>query len=123
VRAIHRNTTKYLSSAILVGAVVAATSGPAGATTKRLNLLSAYRATIAATSAKETLSEVVVAGGMRETVNGSGVTNSQGDGSFALQAAGQSVDTVVDNGTLYLKVPATSTGRARRLHTLSLRSI
>jgi hypothetical protein len=121
VRAIHRNTTKYLSSAILVGAVVAATSGPAGATTKRLNLLSAYRATIAATSAKETLSEVVVAGGMR--VNGSGVTNSQGDGSFALQAAGQSVDTVVDNGTLYLKVPATSTGRARRLHTLSLRSI
>jgi hypothetical protein len=82
--------------------------------------LSAYRAIIAATSAKETLSEVVVEGGMRETVNGSGVTNSQGDSSFALQAAGQSVDTVVDNGTLYLKIPATSTGRALHLHTLSL---
>jgi hypothetical protein len=108
VRAIYRNTSKYLSSAILVGAVVVASSGTAGAATKRVNLLTAYRATIAATSAKESLSEVVVAGGTRETVNGSGVTNSQGDGAFNLQAAGQSIDTVVDNGTLYLKVPPTS---------------
>jgi hypothetical protein len=109
VRAIHRKTTKYFSAAILAGAVAAASSGPAGATTKRVSLLSAYRATIAATSAKETLSEVVVAGGTRETVNGSGVTDSQGNGSFNLEAAGQAIDTVVDNGTLYLKVPATST--------------
>jgi hypothetical protein len=108
VRAIPQKTTKYFSAALLAGAVVAAASGPAGATTKRVSLLSAYRATVAATSAKETLSEVVVAGGTRETVNGSGVTDSQGDGSFSLQVADQSIDTVVDNGTLYLKVPATS---------------
>jgi hypothetical protein len=107
VRAIHRKTSQYFSAAFLVGAVVAASSGPAGATTKRVSLLSAYRATIAATSAKETLSEVVVAGGTRETVNGSGTTDSQGNSSFTLQAAGQSIDIVVDNGTLYLKVPAT----------------
>jgi hypothetical protein len=108
VRAIPRTATKCLGVALFAGAVVAASGGSAGATTKRIDFLAAYRATIAANSAKEALSEVVVAGGTRQTVSGSGVTDSQGDGSFTLQAAGQTIDTVIDNGILYLKAPPTS---------------
>ena len=106
--AIRRKTTKYFGAVILVAAAVAASGGSAGATTKRVNLSAAYRATITATSVRETLSEVVAANGTRETLNGSGVIDSQGDGSFNLQVAGETIDTVIDNGTLYYQVPATT---------------
>jgi hypothetical protein len=42
------------------------------------------------------------------TVSGSGVADSKGNGSFSLQAAGQSIDIVVNNDVLYVKVPASS---------------
>lgn len=104
----RRTATKYLSAVVLVAAVGVASGGLAGATTKRVNLSAAYRATIAAPSVKETFSEALVANGTHLTLNGSGVSDSRGNGSFILQEAGESIDTVVDNGTEYLKVPAMS---------------
>jgi hypothetical protein len=108
VLARYRKTTECFSAAILLCVVILTSGGSAGATTKRVSLSAAYRATIAATSVRETLSQVIVADGARETLNGSGVSDSQGDGSFVLQLAGETIDTVIDNGTLYYKLPATS---------------
>jgi hypothetical protein len=85
-----------------------ATSGIAGAAANSVDLKSSYQATIAATSAKETLNEVVEAGGKRVTVAGSGVADAHGNGSFTLHAQGQTIAMVLDNGVLYMKVPPSS---------------
>jgi hypothetical protein len=108
VHVIRQRSTKYFSAVILVAAAAVVSGGSAGATAKRVNLSAAYRATLAATSVKESISEVLVANGTSETLHGSGALDSRGDGSFTLQVAGQSIDTMIDNGTMYLKVPATS---------------
>jgi hypothetical protein len=84
-------------------------AGGASASTKPINLQSAYHATVGATSSKETINEVMQSAGRRQTLTGSGVADAQGNGSFSLNAAGQSVDMVIDNGVLYLKLPTAST--------------
>jgi hypothetical protein len=84
------------------------TAGSAGAAANSVDLKSSYQATIAATSAKETLNEVVESGGKRVAVDGSGVADAHGNGSFTLHAEGQTIAMVLDNGVLYMKVPASS---------------
>jgi hypothetical protein len=85
-----------------------AAAGIAGAAANSVDLKSSYQATIAATSAKETLHEVVDSAGKRVSVDGSGVADAHGNGSFTLHADGQTIAMVFDNGVLYMKVPASS---------------
>ena len=94
-------TVTGLAALALAGAGATAS----GAATKSINLQSAYRATVASTSARETVAEAVESGGKRQTVLVSGVATAQGDGSFSVNVAGQSSDVVVDNGVMYLKLP------------------
>jgi len=84
------------------------TASSAGAAANSVDLKSSYQATIAATSTKETLNEVVEAGGKRVAVTGSGVADAHGNGSFTLHAAGQTIAMLLDNGVLYMKLPTSS---------------
>lgn len=107
----RRIPRKTASLGALVGlgalALTLTQAGVAGAATSSVDFKTSYQATIAAKSARETLKEVVDAGGKRVTVTGSGVTNAQGDGSFTVHAAGKTLDMVLDAGVLYMKLPAT----------------
>jgi hypothetical protein len=98
----------FLGALIGSSALALTQAALAGAATNSVDLKTSYQATIAATSAKETLSEVVDSGGKRVTVTGSGVSDSHGNGSFTLHAGGQTLDMVLDNGVLYMKLPAGS---------------
>jgi hypothetical protein len=107
MRRIPRKTAS-LGALVGLGALALTQAGVAGAATSSVDFKTSYQATIAAKSARETLKEVVDAGGKRVTVTGSGVTNAQGAGSFTVHAAGKTLDLVLDAGVLYMKLPATS---------------
>jgi hypothetical protein len=105
MRRIARKTTSFCAL-IGLGALTLTQAGGAGAATSSVDFKTSYQATIAATSAKETLTEVVDSGSKRVTISGSGVTESNGNGSFTLDASGQAIAMVLDNGVLYMKLPA-----------------
>jgi hypothetical protein len=105
MRRIARKTTSFCAL-IGLSALTLTQAGGAGAATSSVDFKTSYQATIAATSAKETLTEVVDSGSKRVTISGSGVTESNGNGSFTLDASGQAIAMVLDNGVLYMKLPA-----------------
>lgn len=111
----RRNPRKTAFFGALTGlsALALTQAGVAGAATNSVDLKTSYQATIGAKSVKQTLKEVVDTGGTRVTISGSGVTDAQGDGSFTINAAGQTIDMVSDGGVLYMKLPAAS---ASQLH-------
>lgn len=98
-----------------LGLVVAGTLGAspsAGAAAKTtVDLAAAYKTTLAAGSVKETLSETVSSEGHTTTVKGSGVANQEGNGTFDLTSDGSSIREVVDNGVLFMRLPAAALSR------------
>ncbi len=70
-------------------------------------LANAYHATTSATSASETLSESVTVSGKTLKITGSGLIRMDGQqGSFTLSSGGIPLREVIDNGVLYIKLPA-----------------
>jgi hypothetical protein len=116
MRRIARKTTSFCAL-IGLSALTMTQAGGAGAATSSVDFKTSYQATIAATSAKETLTEVVDSGSKRVTISGSGVTESNGNGSFTLDASGQAIAMVLDNGVLYMKLPAAAGGTALHVTT------
>ena len=117
------DSTKDSGARHVVGlsALALTQAGVAGAAANSVDLKTSYQATIAAKSAKETLKEVVDAGGKRVTIPPVlASTDAQGDGSFTVHAAGKTLDMVLDAGVLYMKLPATSGTALRRHHALDL---
>jgi hypothetical protein len=94
----------------VVGALAA--SPPAGAAAKTtVDLAAAYKTTVGAGSVKESLTEAVTSQGKTTTVKGSGVVDQNGNGTFDFTADGSSIKEVIDNGTLYMRLPAASLSR------------
>jgi hypothetical protein len=84
----------------------------AGATAKTtVDLAAAYKTTVGAGSVKETMTETVTSQGRTTTINGSGVADQNGNGTFAFTADGSSIKEVIDNGTLFMRLPAAALSR------------
>jgi hypothetical protein len=84
----------------------------AGATAKTtVDLAAAYKTTLNAGSVKETLTETVTSQGKKTTVKGSGEADQTGNGTFNFSSDGLSSKEVVDNGVLYMQLPAASLSR------------
>jgi hypothetical protein len=100
--------------ALLVpSALVLATTDSAGGTAKRVDLVAAYHTTLSAPSVKETFSATTITQGKRTTLTGSGVVEAQGNATLTITGNGISVPEVIDNGVLYVKLPA---GQHTSLH-------
>jgi hypothetical protein len=108
-----RRPVALLGSALgllVVGALGA--SPTAGAATKaRVDLAAAYKTTVGAGSVEETISQTVTSQGKTITVKGSGVADQSGNGTFDLTADGSSIREVIDNGVLFMRLPAAALSR------------
>jgi hypothetical protein len=95
---------------LVVGAL--GTSPTAGAAAKTtVDLAAAYKTTVGAGSVKEAFSETVTSQGKTITVKGSGVADQSGNGTFDFTSGGTSLREVVENGVLYMRLPAASLSR------------
>jgi hypothetical protein len=94
-------------SLAVVGTLGASPTAGAAAKTN-VDLAAAYKTTVGAGSVKETLTETVTSQGKTVTVKGSGLADQDGNGTFNFTADGSSVKEVIDNGTLFMRLPAAS---------------
>jgi hypothetical protein len=94
----------------VVGVLGAAPNTGATANTT-VDLAAAYKTTSNAGSVKEVLTETVTSQGKTTTVKGSGVAAQNGNGTFDLSSDGSSLREVIDNGVLYMPLPAASLSR------------
>jgi hypothetical protein len=66
---------------------------------------------VGAGSVKQTVAETVTSQGKTVTVKGSGVVDQDSNGTFNFTADGSSVKEVIDNGTLYMRLPPATLSR------------
>jgi hypothetical protein len=96
---------------LLVVGVLGAPSAAGAAAKTTVDLAAAYKTTVGAGSVRETLIEAVTSQGKTTTVRGSGVADQDGNGTFAFTANGSSIKEVIDNGTLFMQLPAATLSR------------
>jgi hypothetical protein len=95
---------------LIVGALGASSTAGAAAKTN-VDLAAAYKTTLLAGSVKETIAETVTSEGSTTTIKGSGVADQDGNGTFKLTAGGSSISEVIDNGVLFVRLPAAALSR------------
>jgi hypothetical protein len=95
---------------LAIGAFGASPSAGAAAKTT-VDLAAAYKTTVAAGSVRETISGTATSGGATTTVKGSGVADQSGNGTFHLTIGGSSMTEIVDNGILFMRLPAAALSR------------
>jgi hypothetical protein len=96
---------------LLVVGVLGAPSTAGAAAKTTVDLAAAYKTTVGAGSVKETMTETVTSQGKTTTINGSGVADQNGNGTFAFTADGSSIKEIIDNGTLFMRLPAAALSR------------